>query len=192
MQQALRPYATAGVALVGAGLIAITPMASRLPDTVTVQDIKLVSGEDALTDLSSPWTDVFNTASENATTLWDNFALAPSVGLQQALVNQSDLWQQFFNDPTSSTLASVFQEMQTNLDNVLTGLGLQGTSIGNFDETSGWPQDSIASLVLQHTMIGNHALMFGEIPGYLAGQRTVAARADHQLLGLPGQRHPHG
>ena len=44
MQQALRPYATAGVALVGAGLIAITPMAPRLPDTFTVQDIKLGLG----------------------------------------------------------------------------------------------------------------------------------------------------
>ena len=35
MQQALRPYATAGVALVGAGLIAMTPMAPRLPDPFT-------------------------------------------------------------------------------------------------------------------------------------------------------------
>ena len=138
MQQALRPYATAGVALVGAGLIAITPMAPRLPDTFTVQDIKLVSGEDALPDLAAPWIDVFNTASENASTLASNFALAPGVGLQQELVNQSDQFQQFFNDPTSSTFASVVQEMQTNLDNVLTGIGLQGTSIGNFTEISGW------------------------------------------------------
>jgi hypothetical protein len=185
VQQALRPYATAGVALVGAGLIAITPMAPRLPDTFTVQDIKLTSGEEALTDLTSPWTDVFNTASENATTLWDNFALAPAVGLQQELVNQSDLWQQFSNDPTSSTLASVVQEMQTNLDNVLTGLGLQGTSIGNFDETSGWPQDSIASLVLQHTMIGNHALMFGEIFGYLPASEQSLLEPLINYLGSP-------
>ncbi|MGH3970834.1 MAG: outer membrane porin GjpA, partial [Mycobacterium sp.] len=126
--QTLRPYATTGVAIAAASLIAVTPVAAPLPDIGTFRDVALTAGEDTASDLASPWTDVFNTASENATTLWDNFALAPAVGLQQALVNQSDLWQQFFNDPTSSTLASVFQEMQTNLDNVLTGIGLQGTS----------------------------------------------------------------
>ena len=89
------------------------------------------------------------------------------MGLQQELVNLSDQFQQLFNDPTSSTLASVVQEMQTNLDNVLTGIGLQGTSIGNFDELVGWSQGSIAQTVLQHTMIGSHALLFGEIPGYI-------------------------
>ncbi len=80
MQQALRPYATAGVALVGAGLIAITPMAPRLPDTFTVQDIKLVSGEDTLPDLAAPWIDLFNTASENATTLLNTFSTPPTSG----------------------------------------------------------------------------------------------------------------
>ena len=99
MQQALRPYVTAGVALVGAGLIAITPMAPRLPDTFTVQDIKLVSGEDTLPDLAAPWIDVFNTASENASTLASNFALAPAVGLQQELVNLSDQFQQLLQRP---------------------------------------------------------------------------------------------
>ena len=185
MQQALRPFVTAGVAIVGASLIAITPMAPRLPDTYTVQDIKLVSGEDALPDIASPWTDVFNTASENATTLWDNFALAPGVGLQQALVNQSDLWQQFVNDPTSSTLASVMQEMQTNLDNVLTGMGLQGTSIGTFGEVDGWQNGSIAHTVLQHTMIGNHALLFGEVPSYLPASDAGLIEPIVNFLGSP-------
>jgi hypothetical protein len=185
VQLALRPYTTAGVALVGAGLIAITPLAPQQPAMYAAQAIKLVSGEDALPDVASPWTDVFDTASQNATTLWDNFALAPGVALQQAAVNQSDLWQQFVNDPTSSTLSSVMQEFQTNLDNVLTGLGLQGSTIGNFDETFGWPQDSIASLVLQHTMIGNHALMFGEIFGYLPGSEQSLLEPIINWLGSP-------
>jgi hypothetical protein len=185
VQLALRPYTTAGVALVGAGLIAITPLAPQQPAMYAAQAIKLVSGEDALPDVASPWTDVFDTASQNATTLWDNFALAPGVALQQAAVNQSDLWQQFVNDPTSSTLSSVMQEFQTNLDNVLTGLGLQGSTIGNFDETFGWPQDSIASLVLQHTMIGNHALMFGEIFGYLPASEQSLLEPIINWLGSP-------
>jgi hypothetical protein len=185
VQLALRPYTTAGVALVGAGLIAITPLAPQQPAMYAAQAIKLVSGEDALPDVASPWTDVFDTASQNAATLWDNFALAPGVALQQAAVNQSDLWQQFVNDPTSSTLSSVMQEFQTNLDNVLTGLGLQGSTIGNFDETFGWPQDSIASLVLQHTMIGNHALMFGEIFGYLPASEQSLLEPIINWLGSP-------
>ena len=185
MQQALRPYVTAGVAFVGAGLIAITPMAPRLPDTFTVQDVKLVSGEDTLPDLAAPWVDVYNTASENASTLASNLALAPAVDLQQELVNLSDQFQQLFNDPTSSTLANVVQEMQTNLDNVLTGIGLQGTSIGGFTETFGWEKGSIATTVLQHTMIGNHALLFGEVPGYLPASDAGLIEPIINFLGSP-------
>jgi hypothetical protein len=150
-----------------------------------VQDIKLVSGEDTLPDIAAPWVDVYNTASENASTLASNFFLAPGVGLQQELVNLSDQFQQFFNDPTSSTLASVVQEMQTNLDDVLTGLNLQGTSIGSFNEESGWTPDSIASLVLQHTMIGSHALMFGEIASYLPASDAGLIEPIVNFLGSP-------
>ena len=99
MQQALRPYATAGVALVGVGLIAMIPMAPRLPDTLTVQDIKLVSGEDAASDLSTPWIDQFNTASENSTTLLNTFYDAPYIGLQQPIANLSGFLQDFFERP---------------------------------------------------------------------------------------------
>jgi hypothetical protein len=181
VQQALRPFVTAGVAIVGASLIAATPMAPRLPD-IQMRDVTLTTAD---AGLLTPWEDVFNTASANATTLWDNFSLAPAVGLQQALVNQSDLWQQFVNDPTSSTLASVVQEFQTNLDDVLTGIGLQGTSIGNFDELFGWQQGSVANTVLQHTMIGDHALMFGEIPGYLPASDAGLIEPIINFLGSP-------
>jgi hypothetical protein len=160
VQQALRPYATAGVALVGAGLIAITPMAPRLPDTFTVQDIKLVAGEDTLPDLAAPWTDVFNTASENATTLLNNFYDAPFIGLQQAIANESGFLQEFFESPTSSSVTDAMGQMQDNLAAVLTGYGLQGASA----ETT--------ATVLAHTLdsvgqAGGHTTLFSEIPGYL-------------------------
>jgi len=156
-----------------------------VPDFGTFRDVALTSGEDTLPDILAPWTDVFNTASENATVLANNFFLAPGVGLQQELVNLSDQFQQFFNDPTSSTLASVMQEMQTNWDNVLTGLGLQGTSIGGFNSVSGWAQGSIGSLVLQHTMIGSHALLFGEVPGYLPASDAGLIEPIINWLGSP-------
>jgi hypothetical protein len=155
VQQALRPYATAGVALVGAGLIAITPMAPRLPDTFTVQDIKLVSGEDTLPDIAAPWIDQFNTASENTTTLLNNFYDAPYIGLQQMIANQSGFLQQFFESPTSSSVTDWMGQMQDNLAAVLTGYGLQDASV---DTTQ---------TVLSHTLDSIHNLLFSEVPGYL-------------------------
>jgi hypothetical protein len=159
VQQALRPYATAGVALVGAGLIAITPMAPRLPDTFTVQDIKLVSGEDAASDLT-PWTDVFNTASANATTLTNTFFEAPAVGLQQGLADLSGYAQDLLDDPANSN--TVAQQMQVQLAALLTGPSLQGAST---DTTS---------TVLDHTLEGNasdflttHLGAFGILPEFI-------------------------
>jgi hypothetical protein len=183
VQQALRPYATAGVALVGAGLIAMTPMAPRLPDTFTVQDIKLVSGEDTLPDIAAPWIDQFNTASENATTLLNNFYDAPFIGLQQPIANLSGFLQDFFNDPTSSTVTDAMGQMQANLAAVLTGYGLQDASASTTDT------------VLEHTLGGNHELMFDEVPGYLpasdAAEITpiinfLASPASGILMGMLG------
>jgi hypothetical protein len=154
VQQALRPYATAGVALVGAGLIAITPMAPRLPDTVTVQDIKLVSGEDAASDLT-PWIDVFNTSSDNSTTLLNTFYDAPYIGLQQPIANLSGFLQDFFNDPTSSTVTSINEEIQNNLAAVLTGYALQ-------DATT-----NVTHTVTEHTLASDNAFLFSQIPSFL-------------------------
>jgi len=185
VQQTLRPFATAGVAIVGASLIAITPVAAPLPDIGTFRDVALTAGEDTLPDLLAPWTDVFNTASENASVLAGNFFLAPGVAAQQELVNLSDQLQQFFNDPTSSTLASVVQEMQTNLDDALTAMGLQGTDIGGFNKIFGWEKGSIAQAVLQHTMGGTHGLMFGEVPGYLPASDAGLIEPIVNFLGSP-------
>jgi hypothetical protein len=79
----------------------------------------------------------------------------------------------------------VVQEMQTNLDNVLTGTSLQGTSIGDFSEVFGWAPGGIGQLVLQHTMIGSHALMFGEIPGYLPASDAGLIEPIINFLGSP-------
>ncbi|UVO13635.1 outer membrane porin GjpA [Mycobacterium sp. SVM_VP21] len=163
-----------------------TPLGSgHLPGLTAVREVTLATGSSSLPDLLAPWIDQYNAGAQNATTLIQNFLLAPGVGFQQALANQSNLWNEFFNDPTSSTWASVIQQMQTNLDNVLTGIGLQGTSIGGFTEGSGWAPGSIGSLVLQHTMIGNHALMFGEIPGYLPASEQSLIEPIVNFLGSP-------
>jgi hypothetical protein len=171
VQQALRPYATAGVAIVTASLIAATPMAMTPRDVATFRDVKLTSGGADLTsggaDLTSggadltPWIDQFNAASENATTLLNNFYDGPFIGLQQMIANQSGFLQDFFNDPTSSTVTSISGEMQVNLASVLTGFALQGAS------------NDVVSEVIRHTLNNGsdggsgHIFLFQELPSFL-------------------------
>ncbi len=61
MNHALRPYATAGLALVGAGMIAVAPVATPLPDTYVTRDVALTTG----IDFTTAWTDAFTTAEAN-------------------------------------------------------------------------------------------------------------------------------
>ncbi|WP_078058633.1 outer membrane porin GjpA [Mycolicibacter icosiumassiliensis] len=179
----LRSFATAGVLLLGAGVVVFAPPSvGHAPGSTTLRDVALATSDSGL---AAPWIDQYNTAAQNASTLIQNYYLAPGVGWQQALANQSNLWNEFTNDPTSSTFSSVMQQIQTNLDNVLTGIGLQGTSIGGFTEFAGWTPGSIGSMVLQHTMIGNHALMFGEAPGYLPAGEAGLIEPIINWLGSP-------
>jgi len=180
VQQALRPYASAGVAVVTAGLIAATPMVPRIPDIqlpdVQTRDVALTSGD---ADLAAPWIDQFNIASENATTLLNTFYEAPYIGLQQAIANESGFLQGFFENPTSSTVTDVMGQMQDNLTAVLTGYDLQNaTGYGGIVGTT-------TGTVLLHTLDGSHSLMFGEIPGYLPAGDAALITPIINFLGSP-------
>ena len=63
---ATRPWIAAGVALVGAGAVAVTPVAAPIPALSSLQSpaVELTAGLDPF----GAWQDVFNTASANATT----------------------------------------------------------------------------------------------------------------------------
>jgi hypothetical protein len=73
MQQALRPFVTTGVALVGASLIAVTPVTAPLPH-IQMRDVALTAGAAGLDlggiDPITAWQDVFNTALANAQTVF--------------------------------------------------------------------------------------------------------------------------
>lgn len=131
--------------------------APHVPD-IQMRDVTLTSGD---ADLSAPWIDQFNTASENATTLLNTFYEAPLIGLQQAIANESGFLQGFFESPTSGTVTDVMGQMQDNLAAVLTGFGLQNAT----SETT--------KTVLEHTLGGFHGLMFSEIPGYLPASEAA-------------------
>jgi hypothetical protein len=64
MQLVTRPWITASVALAGAGVVAVIPMAAHPPGLPDVQTraVKLMSGADPLTE----WGDVLQTAEANA------------------------------------------------------------------------------------------------------------------------------
>ena len=101
------------------------PSLGHLPGLPTLREVTLTAG-DTLPDLLAPWIDQLNTASADATTLLNNFFLAPGVGLQQFLANQSNFWQQVLDDP--SNITAVTNQVQENLVALLTGYGLQNAS----------------------------------------------------------------
>ncbi|KAA8939160.1 MAG: hypothetical protein F6Q13_19610, partial [Mycobacterium sp.] len=77
MNATLRPYTTTGVALVGAAMIAVTPVAAKLPSLpdAHVATVELTGLEDLSPDFGQ---------------LLENFLLAPGVGTQQGIVDLVD------------------------------------------------------------------------------------------------------
>ena len=147
-----------------------------MPDIGTFRDVALTSGEETLPDILAPWIDQFNTSSADATTLLNTFYDAPYIGLQQPIANLSGFLQDFFNDPSSSN--AIAQQMQSNLDAVLTGYGLQ-----NADAAT-------TATVLSHTLdsVGEadgHATLFSEIPGYLPASDAAEITPIINFLGSP-------
>lgn len=102
MQQAIRPYASAGVVLAGAGLIAITPVAGTPPDiqnrsvqlmsTGSPFDIGDLFSPAALDGQAFPITTPAELASDTATNLQDlqnQIAADPAPILEQIIANQA-------------------------------------------------------------------------------------------------------
>ena len=156
MHAAIRPYATGGIALVGASVIAVSPIAPPLPDIhlpnqhdVQAAAVRLTAGWDPL----AAWQNAFNTASTNASTLTNNFFLAPGVGLQQAIVNQVGFLNEVLNDPSS--IGTVLQQFATNAQTVATGLtGVNASA-------------ATATAANAHTLDGLHSALLSLLPGFL-------------------------
>jgi hypothetical protein len=83
MHAAVRPYATTGVALVGAGVIAVTPLAP-LPDV----HIPTLRAPVALTQATNPYTQVFQQAVANLEAILSTAATNPTPILTKILSNQ--------------------------------------------------------------------------------------------------------
>ncbi|MFL0179662.1 MULTISPECIES: outer membrane porin GjpA [unclassified Mycobacterium] len=139
VQQTLRPYVTAaGVAIVGASLIAATPAAMSPPTIGTARDVALTA--------NSAWDEVFNAASQNLTQMLNNYYLAPGVAFQQFIANQNDYAQQLLDDPAN--LTHVTEQIRHNLDAVLTGYTLSN------------PTEETLNIVLSHTLAAGNSADF--------------------------------
>lgn len=165
----LRPFATAGVLLLGAGFVVVTPATTPpFPDPPNTQSRAV--------RLTDAWTDVFNTASENATRLMNNFFVAPGVGMQQVIANDAGFVQQVLNDPSS--MNAVMQQIQANLDTLITGYGLQNAT------------SATEARVIQHTIDGNllssgHYSLFTQASTYMTPDEAAAATPIINFLGSP-------
>jgi hypothetical protein len=125
MQEALRPYATAGIALVGASMIAVTPTVLP-PPAPQVRSVQLV---DAWSELISNTTAnldsiVSNASSSDITQLFNELVTNP-FGVIEALANF---------DPTvttdlSSLPATISVELPPGLELAIAGLGATGAAL---------------------------------------------------------------
>ncbi|MGV0738349.1 outer membrane porin GjpA [Mycobacterium syngnathidarum] len=126
MHAALRPYATAGIALVGASAIAVSPVVAPpvAPDIQVPRIAAAQVGLAAQTDVLARWVEVFNTASDNATTLAGFSFEAPAPALQQVIVNQVGYMGDVLNDPAN--IGTVFERIGANLQQTFSWATLQG------------------------------------------------------------------
>lgn len=90
MELAARPLVTAGIALAGASLIAVTPVTPTLPE-VHAPDIALTASP------STDWLDIFSTSFNNLSTTAGDWLDAPFPFAQQLLANQIGYGEDVFN-----------------------------------------------------------------------------------------------
>ncbi|WP_431237293.1 hypothetical protein ACQ86B_21150 [Mycolicibacterium aichiense] len=136
MNVAVRPYATAGVALVGASVIAISPLAPPLPDAHALQrSISSVGVElSAAVNPIENWVQVFQQSAANLGELGQQFAADPAPILSQVVANQlaslKALQTAYTND--AANLKQIFESVPGALETAR-GQLQSGDIVGAFD-----------------------------------------------------------
>ena len=171
MEMALRPYAFAGVALIGGGVVAAVPVLPipHLPNVKSAA-VQLTSSDADVDTFLTSFVTEFDDASANSTQLFDNFALAPFVGAQQATVNGFDYLQDLINGTSFDT---VLGDIQTNLTNVLSAFPLIDASTTTTTDTTGMTLDAL------------HSLVFGQLPSMLPAGTPAAVTEVLDFLASP-------
>jgi hypothetical protein len=124
MQEALRPYATAGIALVGASMIAVTPTVLP-PPAAQVRSVRLVDAwSDLVTNTTANLDSIVSNASSSDITQLFNELVTNPFGVIEALANF---------DPTVTTdltslPATISVELPPGLELAIAGLGATGAT----------------------------------------------------------------
>jgi hypothetical protein len=97
MQAAVRSYQAMGVALIGAGVIAVSPLAPPMPHVQAVQRAVSSAGVelDALVNPIEAWVQVLQAAGANLGTIAQTIIDNPTPILSQVIANQTGYWQAF-------------------------------------------------------------------------------------------------
>src|SRR3984885_9467530 len=124
MQEALRPYATAGIALVGASMIAVTPMVVP-PPNVQVRPVQLVDAwSDLVTNTTANLDSIFSNADSSDISQVFSALFTNPLGVIDALTNV---------DPTVTTTAglplTVGVELPPGLELGIAQLGAEGATL---------------------------------------------------------------
>ena len=106
---AVRPYATAGIALVGASVIAISPVAPPPPDAEISPQVRLSAAVDPIT----PWRNVISDADTNLSGLAAAWREDPAPVLRQVIANQIGYLSELPNFP------AIIQQIGANLEAAL-------------------------------------------------------------------------
>jgi hypothetical protein len=156
---ATQHWITAGVAVAGLLAVApgVTPVVPHLQHELQAAAVRLTAGWDPL----AAWQTAINTATKNATTLENNFLLAPGVGLQQAIVNEVGFLKEVINDPSS--LQTVLTQIATNAQTVASGL----TGVNESAATK--------TAATAHSVDTLHGLLASTLPTMLPAGTDVAA-----------------
>lgn len=179
MQYALRPYATAGVAIVGAGLIAVTPGVTPATHMAIARDFALTA-DFSFSDFTDPFVAAYNTAQENIARMMASYNAAPDIGFTQAMNNLTGYLHSMADDP--STIPAMVNAIQTDLKNAWSAITLMNAS-----------QDTIND-VIRHTMdssyiVGNlsggHEVIFSQVPGFLPADQADTLTPIINFLGSP-------
>ncbi|BBY79181.1 outer membrane porin GjpA [Mycolicibacterium pulveris] len=168
--QTVSRWLTAGIAAASVGAIAVAPGVAPLPDPqldVRASQVRLTAGWEPF----AQWKAAFNTSSANASTLVNNFFLAPGVALQQAIVNQADYANQVLNDPSSINV--VLEQFLGNVAKVASAMALLTAS----DET--------IDAVVPHTLDNLHGVLRTAIPDFIGPDNRAAVVQILNFLSSP-------
>lgn len=180
MQQALRPYATAGIAVVGASMIAISPVAAP-PIGVQARSVQLVDAwSDLFATTAANWQSILNGADSSAISEVFSLLKTDPSGVIDALTNL---------DPTVTTElgtlpGTISVDLPPGLALAIADLGATGATLTALNSVSGElttdPSEAIAT-VLNGFLNGesNISLLGGiiDIPfynGILAPEQPVS------------------